>query len=199
MKSKEEYRNYYRRLREKMSAEEVEKSSSKLVDNLLSLKIVQESESVMVYVSFSNEVKTVRIIDHLLGRNKSVYVPYCKNNINELGYGKINGWHNLVEGNYGILEPDDNLREPNVDSELLDLILVPGLVFSENGYRIGYGGGYYDRLLDEMDDSVISIGLIYDQFLIDSLPSKSYDRKVDFVVTDLNIIDCNREDKNESF
>ena len=93
----------------------------------------------------------------------------------------------LEIGSYNIPEPrpDDC---PSLDINELDLVFVPGLVFDNDGYRIGFGSGYYDRLLAELPSSTDTIGVGYDWQLIDRCPRENHDHSVSQVVTDVKTV-----------
>ncbi len=69
----------------------------------------------------------------------------------------------------------------------MDFILVPGLLFSKDGYRLGFGGGYYDRLLAKLSPDVPRVGICFEEQVVDFVPTGSYDESLDAVVTDQNI------------
>jgi 5-formyltetrahydrofolate cyclo-ligase len=89
----------------------------------------------------------------------------------------------FTQGSFGIAEPHNSQPIPMMD---IDLILVPGLVFDRYGYRVGYGKGYYDRLIKAYPN-VITIGVCLDEFFIERLPSEPWDARVNFVATQLGI------------
>jgi len=76
-----------------------------------------------------------------------------------------------------------------ISSEEIDVVLVPGLIFREDGFRIGYGGGYYDRFLRDAK-SVVKIGLCYEMQIYEDIPVDIYDIPVDYIITEKRIIDC---------
>ncbi|MFB6344981.1 MAG: 5-formyltetrahydrofolate cyclo-ligase [bacterium] len=90
----------------------------------------------------------------------------------------------METGPYGILEPSPD-ENPVVDSIDLDLVLVPGLAFDVNGGRLGYGEGYYDRFLSQLDETTTKIGVCFDEQLVkDPLPVSEHDVPVERVVTE---------------
>ena len=93
---------------------------------------------------------------------------------------RYQGQVRLVSNAFGIPEPDEAC--PLVSREALSLILVPGLCFDENRFRLGHGGGYYDRYLDRFDR--LTVALCRDRFLFPTLPVESHDRPVDVLLTE---------------
>jgi 5-formyltetrahydrofolate cyclo-ligase len=96
--------------------------------------------------------------------------------------------NDLVPGVFGILEPDLEKIDP-VIADKIDIVIVPGAAFSENGCRIGYGGGFYDRFLQNR--SITSYALAFDFQLVDEVPfDPEFDMKVDYIVTERRVIEC---------
>ena len=93
----------------------------------------------------------------------------------------------LEKGVYNILEPIEKVKKESNNYDL-DIIVVPGLIFSKNGYRIGYGGGYYDKFLSRVSDKVKKVGIVYSDFVLDDLPVDDYDIPVDLIMTERETI-----------
>ncbi len=92
----------------------------------------------------------------------------------------------LIKSKYGILEPkDDNTLV--INPEILDIVITPGVVFDEEGYRIGYGGGFYDKLFEKIEDRVVKIAIGFELQVIDKVPRDSYDKAVDYLITEEKI------------
>jgi 5-formyltetrahydrofolate cyclo-ligase len=88
----------------------------------------------------------------------------------------------LESGKWGILEPTATL-ESRVEPESVDMILVPGVAFTESGLRCGRGGGFYDRLLGELSPSAIKVGICFREQMVEWLPTEVHDRPVDLVIS----------------
>ena len=115
-----------------------------LTKRLLNHSFYQEAKVIATYLSFPHEFQTQGLIDQALKDGKKVLIPqtYPKGRMEFVGYDP----QQLVKTSFGLLEPQGNLEV--VDASQIDLIHVPGLAFTTDGYRIGYGGGYYDRYLE---------------------------------------------------
>ena len=115
-----------------------------LTDRLLHHPFYQEAKVIATYLSFPHEFQTQGLIDQALRDGKKVMIPktYPKGRMELVVYDP----QQLVKTSFGLLEPQGNLEV--VDASQIDLIHVPGLAFTTEGYRIGYGGGYYDRYLE---------------------------------------------------
>lgn len=115
-----------------------------LTKRLLNHSFYQEAKVIATYLSFPHEFQTQGLIDQALKDGKKVLIPktYPKGRMEFVVYDP----QQLVKTSFGLLEPQGNLEV--VDASQIDLIHVPGLAFTTEGYRIGYGGGYYDRYLE---------------------------------------------------
>ena len=143
----------------------------------------------MFYVSFGSEVATHEMINRCFNTGKKVVVPLVDKQKRRLIPYRINSFdHDLTNGTMGILEPKkDRCRE--VLPKDVDIAIVPGLAFSEDGWRIGYGGGFYDRFLREL--KIKTVSLAFEMQIIDHLPfSPHYDVPVGCIVTEKRIVHC---------
>ena len=123
-----------------------------LTERLLQHPFYQEAEVIATYLSFSHEFQTQELIEQALKDGKKVLIPktYPKGRMDFVVYDP----QQLVKTSFGLLEPQGDLEV--VDASQIDLIHVPGLVFTTEGYRIGYGGGYYDRYLEHFSGHTLS-------------------------------------------
>ncbi len=152
--------------------------SLSILENLKKLNIIEKAKVVGLYSSFNGEVATEEIFSYLKKSGvKVVYPKVIRTSVME--FYSIRDLRDLVKGTYGILEPP--LKEEKTEP---DIIIVPGLAFSEDGDRLGYGGGYYDRYLE--GKNVLKIGLCY-QDLIANIETDEYDIKMDYVITEEKI------------
>ena len=94
----------------------------------------------------------------------------------------------IPSGRFGILEP---IELAKITYKSIDMVLVPGVIFDKNGYRLGYGLGYYDRFLNKLPKAV-KVGLCFDFQVMDKVPREEHDIPVDYIVTDKEIIECRR-------
>lgn len=145
-----------------------------------------ESKKILIYVSFGSEIDTHRLIVNALDAGKTVCVPITERKTHTITPSQILSMDELEPGEYGILAPKPDKIRP-VPGEIIDLTLVPGLAFDRNGYRIGYGGGYYDRFFEKYPHGK-KIALCYDFQLQDSIPLNSFDIPVDILITESKLI-----------
>ena len=123
-----------------------------LTERLLQHPFYQEAKVIATYLSFPHEFQTQELIEQALKDGKKVLIPktYPKGRMDFVVYDP----QQLVKTSFGLLEPQGNLEV--VDASQIDLIHVPGLAFTTEGYRIGYGGGYYDRYLEHFSGHTLS-------------------------------------------
>lgn len=155
---------------------------------LISTKAYKESKNIFIYLGFGSEINTIKYIEDFLRDGKKIIVPYT-NTKNKVMYGiEINTLEGLKKNRFGILEPTDISVIFNKDD--IDLIIVPGVAFDKEGNRIGYGGGYYDKFLNELKKDIPTIALAYDFQVFESIPTEVHDIKVDMVITEIKSIKC---------
>lgn len=137
-----------------------------LTERLLQHPFYQEAKVIATYLSFPHEFQTQGLIEQALKDGKKVLIPktYPKGHMDFVVYDP----QQLVKTSFGLLEPQGNLEV--MDASQIDLIHVPGLAFTMEGYRIGYGGGYYDRYLEYFSGHTLST--IYPCQIRDFIPEK---------------------------
>ena len=178
---KSKLRKKYLEIRNALSDSERSQADAVIFDRLTMLPEYIAADTVFTYVSVGSEADTRRIINHALGNNKSVAVPKCiDNRIIEFYY--INSLDDLSPGAYGIPEPREGLKPAE---NLSGICLGPALLFDCDGYRIGYGKGYYDRFLPDFEG--VTVGLCTSLFFVDILPRYGTDCPVDMIITDKEI------------
>lgn len=175
-----------------------EKSSldETIAKSLLNLDEYKKAKTVLIYVSLDDEIKTDEIISVSLADGKRVAVPFCRDKFGNMDFYLIDSFSQLESGSF-------NVREPKIDEceKLTDfsdsIIIVPGMLFNINGFRIGYGKGYYDKFLGKYSGK--SIGLCYDEMIVSDIPHDKYDKSVDLIVTQSGVINCNNGGRNGQF
>lgn len=175
--------------RKQLSDEKVKDMSETIINKLKKIPVYNMSKTIMVYLSFGNEVDSREIIKDCLENDKRVVLPFCDNTDMSMTPTEIKSLDmDLVEDSIGYVQPSKESLDP-VDLSEIDLIIVPGLSFDRKGYRIGFGAGYYDRFLGRVNFEIPTIGLAYDFQIIDSLINmEDYDIPVDYVMTEERII-----------
>ncbi|HHZ01276.1 MAG TPA: 5-formyltetrahydrofolate cyclo-ligase [Tissierellia bacterium] len=181
MKSKKELRKKILGIRNKMPKEDVENNSRIIMNKIIGLKTYKQSKVIFVYMDFKNEVMTSDLIKHMLAEKKRVVIPYT-DVINTLVIpSEITEEADLKLSPFGYYEPKKIMP---VDVEEIDLVLVPGVVFDKNLNRIGFGKGYYDRILKNLKPGAKKIGLAHDFQVLDEIPAEDHDIKMDMIITE---------------
>ncbi|SVB03658.1 uncharacterized protein METZ01_LOCUS156512 [marine metagenome] len=153
-----------------------------LQDHIIGLKNFKNYKIVASFISFKSEISTQFLNEFLLNNGKILCLPIIKNNSETLNFIEYNLKTKLVSGKFGIMQPSDLSKE-----FLPEIILTPCLAFDENGFRLGYGGGYYDKTfsyLKKIKHKFISIAVAFDDQKIDELVHDKYDQKIDYILTE---------------
>lgn len=191
-----EYRNTLRQkvlaTRDNLSSIERREKSITISSRLMGLPEVTVAQIVLIYMHFRSEVQTSEIIGQMFTANKIVTIPYTCSDISQLIAVKVTNLEQQVTSGYcGIPEPRPELIEnSSCDPATIDLVIIPGSVFDKYGGRLGYGGGYYDRLLTNEAPGAVRIGIAFELQLVDRVPVEPHDQFMDFVVTEKNLYDC---------
>lgn len=178
---KNKLRNKYKSIRKSMSAEYKRKLDTAIFNRLISLKAYKQSDTVLTFVSTDIEVNTHNIINYSLEQGKKVAVPKCINGTRNMVFYLIESFDDLEVATFSVLEPKTDKCKvlDNFDNSIC---IVPGLAFDLNGYRLGYGKGYYDRFLGKYNG--INIGICYCSCTLNKLIRGKFDRNVDILITD---------------
>jgi 5-formyltetrahydrofolate cyclo-ligase len=169
--------------RNTLSPSQIQDYSDKILKKLQNLNVYDDSKNIMIYMDYKNEVATKNIIADLWKSNKMVIIPRVNTTTNFLDLYKITSFDHLIKSKYGILEPDPTKNE-KVSAIDVDLILSPGVCFDKNCNRMGYGGGFYDKLLETTKPSVITIGLAFQIQIVESVPTEVHDKKLNYILTE---------------
>jgi len=165
-----------------VSKEEKERTAKELKKKLFSLKQFKKAKCVMFYVSKDYEINTHGMIDESIAMGKKVVVPITLKEEKMLKASELKDRKKeLVKSHYGIHQPHEKHVRP-VPLKEVNFIVVPGLVFDKSGYRLGHGGGYYDRFLEKAPRIIFTVGLAFDFQLVDELPRHTTDIPVNKVL-----------------
>lgn len=181
LKNKKDIRRFILEQRDKLEPDIKKELDKKIFSELIDSEVYKNASVIFVFVSFKSEVGTHEIIKQALKDSKTICVPKINTKEREMEIFKINSLEELKEGYYGILEPGEYC--PSVNSNDIDLVIMPGAAFDRQGGRIGYGGGFYDRFLSRMNKKVDKIALAYDFQILDRVPMDEFDVRVDGIVT----------------
>ena len=200
-RQKAELRNTIRKQLKALPEKEKEILDREIAERILALPEIRESGAVFAYASLFWETGTDQILEALWREEKSVFLPGVSGEMME--FFLTGSKKDLAEGAFHIMEPKAECRSADEIAAEVSLaadrpaaalfsapVLVPGMAFTEQGIRLGKGGGYYDRYLGT-HPSHQTIALAYEFQILDEIPAESYDKSVDMIVTEKRVIHCN--------
>lgn len=153
---------------------------------IINSELYKNSKKIFTYISFGSEVDTKNFIKYALENNKEIYVPKTDKVNKEMVAVKINSLNNMSVDKWGVLEPKD--VDKNDIGKNFDLIIMPGVAFDKEGNRIGYGGGYYDKYIAQLEHIENTLALSYDFQIVKNIKSELHDIKVNFIITNNDFI-----------
>lgn len=177
---KEFIRQEMKQKKEVLTSDEISQKSDSIQRFLYELPLYKDAEAIFCYVSFNEEVRTADIITKALLDGKKVYVPkIVKGNMKFI---EIMSLSDLVPGFFGILEPKG---DKEVIPASYNFVIVPGLAFDQEGRRIGYGKGFYDRYFNLYgEERFLKVALAYDFQVYAQLQDFPKDVKLNMILTD---------------
>lgn len=172
--------------RNTLTVDEQEMLSNRIAQKLFESPMYKEHFNICVYQSFRGEVLCGKIIEQALCDQKKVFIPVTNQANHTITFYQIDQQTVYKPGAYNILEPV--IDDQSVRLQESALVLMPGLAFDQEKHRIGYGGGYYDRYLEDHKEHTL-VALCYQfQIVTDSLPYEAHDILPDYIVTECGII-----------
>jgi 5-formyltetrahydrofolate cyclo-ligase len=161
-----------------------------IMDQVLHLHEYVRARGIACYVSKDSEVDTRPLIRKALDSNKRVLIPVVKKGDIDLFFSEIKDLgKELTPGSFNIPEPKPEFLRPE-SLDAVDVMFVPGIVWDKEGYRLGWGRGYFDRVLKNLPEHVRSIGLSFNLQLVNRVPRDQFDLPVNTVVTESRVVRC---------
>ena len=173
---KKELRNKIREQKRAMTPQQIESASQKLVELFLATEQYRQAKTIYGYLPYNQEVRTVPLLEQALADGKKVAVPKIYGD--EMRFIYLPDLNQVEKGYSGIPEP---IEDGPLGDDPTALVLMPGMAFDEEGHRIGYGGGFYDKFLANEPDHP-TIALCYDFQIVKELPTEDFDIPVDLVL-----------------
>lgn len=158
-----------------------------IVQKIKRLSLFKKAVSVCLYLPIHGEVDLTRIFFAATAPKKKLILPRVKGK--SLDLHVVKSVEQTSPGSFNILEPQKHL--PKIKPEEIDLVLVPGVVFSENGHRVGYGKGFYDRLLKKT--RCPKIGIAYGFQIVKNIPGAPHDVPMDMIITESKTLKVKRK------
>lgn len=178
---KTELRQKYKRIRKNLDPEKQRAMDAEIQTRLLALRQYGESDVIFTYLSKPIEVDTFGLVRAAWANRKRVAVPKCIPETTQMEFYYITSMDDLTPGAFGVLEPVPE-RCRLVTDYSRGLCVVPGLCFDAEGYRLGYGKGYYDRFLSAFRG--VTVGICYTACTQWRLPHGRYDRQIQLLITE---------------
>lgn len=175
--NKAELRDYIRRHKRAMTAEQITEKSDRLTEMFLRTDAYRNAKTLYGYLPYNQEIRTWRIMEQALADGKRIAIPKCYDR-GEMKFIFLDDLTQVAPGYSRIPEPLDDSR---VADDETALVLMPGMAFDRQGHRIGYGGGFYDRFLSR-EPNHPTVALCYDFQLLEQLPTEEFDIPVDLVL-----------------
>ena len=176
---KKELRQFIRNKKRQYSSSQLEELSLSVLSRLNGNEHLQRAETILMYYSLPDEVNTHAYIDQLLTEGKKILLPEVIDGENMV-IREYTGKHDLKEGAFHIMEPIGSLF-PEERYQEINLAIIPGMAFDQQGNRLGRGKGYYDRFLQKIPQ-VYKIGICFPFQLVDEIPTEETDIKMDAMI-----------------
>lgn len=183
MPLKNELRKSLKKLRKSISNKN--EADNMISKRLLELPEYKNAGLVLFYAALDDEVNLDYCIETALANGKKVALPVCTDKDGNMKYYYINSFNDMVSGSFGIREPDTE-KCVEVKDFSASLCVVPAIAFDKRKYRLGYGKGYYDRFLKNY--AYKSVGVCYNNLVVDELPADEYDIPVDIIITQDSVL-----------
>ena len=183
-KHKTEIREYYLAKRRGMDTAEREEKNEKICKHMLSSATFRYADIILMFYPKPDEIDIRHIAEAALAAGKKIAFPRCNPEDHTMIVHYVSSLDELCPGSYNIMEPDASLPAfiPETAESANVVCIVPAVVFDKKGYRIGYGGGYYDRYLAGFRGT--KIGFAYRDFIVNSVPHGRFDLTVDVMITE---------------
>ena len=173
---KQALRKQIREQKRAMTEEQIVSKSEKLGELFLASEAYRQAKTIYGYLPYNQEVRTVAMLEQAIADGKRVAVPKCYGE--EMRFIYLDDLSKVEKGYCGIPEP---VEDGPVADDKTALVLMPGLAFTKEGLRMGYGGGFYDKFLAAEPEHP-TLALCYDFQMVEDLPTEEYDIPVDCVL-----------------
>jgi len=182
---KKQLRKYIQDKRDNLSLGLRKKKNKEITQKFLKTTDYLNSKNIFIYYPFRSETDTTIIIKKALKESKNIILPRVEGTLVNLYF--VNDVHTqLQEGSYKIIEPiPSSCTKAHVSD--INLAIVPGVAFDRNLNRLGYGGGFYDKILRNLPQSIKKIALSFDIQIVPNIPVLDYDIKIDIIITESKI------------
>ncbi len=173
---KQSLRRHIRQQKRAMTEEQIVSASHALGEKFAASELYRQAKTIYGYLPYNQEVRTVPMLQRALDEGKRVAVPKCYGD--EMRFIYLDDLSQVESGYCGIPEP---IADGPVADDPTALVLMPGLAFTKDGQRMGYGGGFYDKFLAS-EPTHPTLALCYDFQMVEYIPTEEFDIPVDCVL-----------------
>ena len=183
-KHKTEIREYYLAKRRGLEDAERAEKNEKICKNMLSSATFRYADIILMYYPKPDEIDIRPVAEAALAAGKKIAFPRCNPADHTMVFHYVSSLDELLPGSYNLMEPAESLPAftPELAEKCNVACIVPAVVFDKKGFRIGYGGGYYDRYLAGFRGT--KVGFAYRDFIVNSVPHGRFDLTVDVMITE---------------
>lgn len=184
--NKKELRRYFLTQRRSLTKQERQTKSMALLELFLQQPEYRQAQQVMAYAAMADEVQTASLLSRILADGKQLYLPYiteAKQGLMEAA--RVVDLAQLQPDCYGIMAP--SAQAVVAVEQQLDLVIIPGVAFTEQLQRLGMGGGFYDRFLARLTRAV-KFGIFFEVQCAPTLPLEKYDKRLDCICTEQRVL-----------
>ncbi len=183
MTSKDDIRKNIFEKRDQLSSEYVTQATELIHDKLFEFEGYQKAKNIFIFYSMNKELDTIRIIEHACSHGKTIGIPRTIK-MGEMMIHEYKPGDPLVTASFGAEEP--TAEAPEMAVEDIDLIIMPCVTCNDKGERVGYGGGFYDRVLADFEG--ITVLPYFSKLQTLDIPMEEHDQKVDYVITEKSVV-----------
>ncbi len=183
---KKKMRDMILQQRDAMSLAARASASRAIIETVSALPQYGKAKVVLAYMGFGTEIDTQPFLERIIADGKMAVLPRVDRATQTLVLHSARGMSELLTSKYGILEP--GMDAPIVAVTAIDFVLMPGVAFDRNGNRLGYGRGYYDKLVSTANPALVRVAAGFSCQIVDSVPVGPHDKKVDCIITENEII-----------
>ena len=186
---KEKLRKIIKKKLKELSPVYIKEADRKISDNVLNLKAYKKAKTVFCFISTEDEISTYNIVERILKDGKKLIVPKCREGEKGIMDAfEILSLKDLEPGKYKIMEPVRGTRK--AEPREADFAVIPCISCDKTGGRLGHGGGYYDRYLENTDFPCAVI--CREKLVWEKVPEDIHDRKMDYVVTENGVTEIKK-------
>ena len=183
---KKQIRDEVKAGRLKITGDEKSALDGAILRRFLSLASYRYSQTLLLYAPLSGEIDVMPLAKAAWESGRRVAFPRCRPEDNAMTFYFVSSPDELSPAHFGIREPSPDAEPYDPESPDLTVCVIPALAFDRDGFRVGYGGGFYDRFLNDFRGA--KVGLVYERFLIPRAPRGRFDTAADAIVTEKGVI-----------